>query len=221
MQQHKVHRVAPTSVVLQKNRRKSGENLIHNSGWRAFQAFPVSCFQIQGARLITAHNSRCASACAFKWYGKARSTGKNAASGNRHNNRHLSCLVELIRGNHQNRTCSLLFMFLCRIKGNEVNISAPHQISSRPLGAEAVHWASAPAVGAEMSHWASNSCREYRFLVSGSTIRRPFSTAMFTAAPDCNRTIFNMAGGTASITEPPTFLRCVENIPASINYIFI
>jgi len=88
---------------LQKNRRKSGEYFLHNGGGNTFQAFPVSGFQIQGARLVTTHNAGCASAGVFKWYGKPGCAGKIAARGNRHDNRHLGHFVERIGGNHQNR----------------------------------------------------------------------------------------------------------------------
>jgi hypothetical protein len=47
----------------------------------------------------------------------------------------------------------------------------------------------------------------YFFLSSGSITNRPLSTAMFTVDPEPSRSISSMAGGTASITEPPTFLK--------------
>ena len=51
--------------------------------------------------------------------------------------------------------------------------------------------------------------------------KRPDSTAMLTADPDSICSISRMAGGTANITEPPTFLKLLVYMATSKSYIFI
>ena len=188
----------------------------------AFQPSTGSCFQVQSAGLITTDNSSRARTCSIKRNSESCNTSKIGASSNGHNDRRLSQVVERIWGDNQNRTCPLLLMSFGRIESNKIDISALHQISSLPCGGEVVHRLSVlSGIGEERSHWSSNSCNEYRFVTSGSTTIRPFSTDMLTADPDCSCTRLSMAGGTASITEPPTFLRVLVYIFFPLSYIFI
>lgn len=192
---------------LTKNGRQPCKNFFHDDGRNPFQLSAGSRPQVQGTGLVTANHSRGACTASTERYRKSSSTGKITAAGNRQHHGNLRHPVELIGRNHQNRACPLLLMTLRRVKSHQINITAPHQSSSLPVELEPVHTPSSPESGAEASHWANSSCRLYFFLTFGSITRRPDSTAMLTADPDSICNISRMAGGTASITEPPTFLK--------------
>jgi hypothetical protein len=203
---HHMTRRREAEAGLQKNGGQLGKNIFHDSGGHGFQAFAGTCPQVQGAGLIATHDSGCACAASVERDGESRCTGEVAAAGNRQHYRNPGEFVELVGGNHQNRAGSPLFMAFSWVKGHQINVSAPHQTSSSPLAVEEVQALSSSDTDAEASHWASNSCSVYFFLSSGSITNRPLSTAMFTVDPEPSRSISSMAGGTASITEPPTFL---------------
>jgi hypothetical protein len=77
-------------------------------------------------------------------------------------------------------------------------------MSSPPTGLLSSHSCSCLERRAFGSHWASSSSNVYRLRRCGSTTSRPLSTAMPTLAPGCKRRTSSSAGGTASMTEPPT-----------------
>ena len=216
-----------TTFLLTKNSCQPCENFFHDGGRNIFQASAGPRPQIQGARLIATHHPCGACAAPTEGYGETGCTGEVAAAGNRQDHGNLRHPVELVRRNHQNRTCPLLLVPFGRVKGHQIDVATPHQINSLPAAVEAVHAPSSLEIGAEASHWASNSCRLYFFLTLGSMIRRPDSTAMLTADPDSICSISRIAGGTANITEPPTLLKLLvyiaitwlQHYPEKLNHI--
>lgn len=191
---------------LAKDGGKPCQNIFHDGLGHTFQAFALQCPHIQGAGLVAANQARGACAAAIERYCESGCAG-NIAVCDWQDNGNLRAGVESVGRHYQHETVSLKFMPCGRIRAQLKNISAPHQTSSLPTGRDPVHVLSSSERGADASHWSSNSSRLYFFPRSGSIIRRPVSTAMLTLSPDFSCRMSRIAGGRASMVEPPTFLK--------------
>src|SRR5207245_1500501 len=129
--------------------------------------------------------------------------------------------IEGTRRYDEHGPAALLLMALGRIERDQVDITALHYRSSLPTGGASSHSRSSCVGSAEASHWASSSSSVYRRRGCGSTINRPLSTTRATVAPARKCSMSRTAGGTASITEPPTLRRLVVCNGCLLDYIYI
>src|SRR5882762_167634 len=201
---------------LLKYRRNLGQHFVHDRVWNAFQLPAAARGEIESARLVAADNSRRFGSGACQRNGKTCRPREITAARDRQNYGEFRYPAEGLRRRDQDRTATFLLVPRRRIETNEPDFAALHQMSSPPTGLLSSHSCSCLLRGAFGLHWARSSSKVYRRRFWGSTTRWPFSTAIPTLAPGCKCRISSSAGGTASMTEPPTLRSLVMCMAISL-----
>lgn len=114
---------------------------------------------VQGTGLVAADDTDGLGAGPLQGYREAGGAGKGPAAGDREHHRDLRKPVEGPRRDDEYGPSTLLLMTGGRVKPDQVDVPALHQISSLPQAPPSNQSRSSSAISPPGSHWASSSSR--------------------------------------------------------------
>src|ERR1043166_8403562 len=118
---------ADACPALLKKRTELAQDFVGDVVRNRFELFGASRTQIDGARLIAAHDAGRPRAGGRERHRKTCSSGETASTRDRHHDGHAGQAVELARRYHQHGPLALLLRAGGRVERNEIDVAALHE----------------------------------------------------------------------------------------------